>query len=259
MRRILVVVSWIGLSVVLAAPVGAQGEPTVSISPPTLLEDGDLVDIDGNGFEPGTTVFVLLCNDDVRLGDELGRCSVIGDGARGYEIDNSGRLDAPEVPVPFGRVGAASLATCPPSASQLARGVSCSVNVVAADLAGVASIDVTYDSAPQPGAGNLAFTGFDGIQLIWMGVTLFLVGMLASGGGQLWGRHYGGRGVVSDVGWVDALVPLPVRAGTHDRHPSGMRAKVRPASDSIDDVSRWQRARVSPAVKHSRWARKSGG
>ncbi len=158
---------------------GAQSDPArVTVTPDTALEDGDRVDVVGTGFTPGSTVFLLLCNGDTRLGDELGRCSVIGAGSTGYTVDATGRFEARQVAIPVGQVGATAAATCPPTAAQAARGVSCSVEVATADLAAVAGISITYRDQPTAqGPTELAFTGAHDLALASAGAVAVVLGV----------------------------------------------------------------------------------
>ena len=167
-----------------ALPAGAQST-SVTITPATSLEDGDLVTVAGTGFEPATDVFLLLCNDDTRLGDTLGRCALIGDGATGYTVGAGGTFTASGVAVPVGQVGATGLATCPPSAAQLARGVSCSIQVSNVALEQVAGSEITYTEQPVVNASELAFTGPHQGALVWVAVALFVFGAMAHTGGWI--------------------------------------------------------------------------
>lgn len=180
-RRLAAALVAAGVAVAASWPAlaAAQSETaTVTVTPDTALEDGDRVDIVGTGFTPDSTVFLLLCNGDTRLGDELGRCSVIGAGSTGYPVDATGRFEARQVAIPVGQVGATSSATCPPTAAQAARGVTCSVEVATADLAAVAGISITYRDQPTAqGPSELAFTGADDLALGLVGAGAVAVGV----------------------------------------------------------------------------------
>ncbi len=192
MRRHLTFASTVCIALaLLASPAAAQSEPSVTITPATSLEDGDLVDVVGTGFAPNTTLFLLLCNDETRLGDAVGRCALIGSGNLGYEVDPLGAFTAADVAIPVGQVGAAPLATCPPSAAQSARGISCSITVAEADLTQVAGATITYEGQPQPPgpADELAFTGPHQVWLGWLAVSLTLVGMMLWSSGRFWERR----------------------------------------------------------------------
>lgn len=174
-----------------AAPaVTAQEEsaPSVTVSPDTTLEDGDKVDVSGTGFPPGVTVFVMLCNGDERLGDSVGRCSLVGTGAEGYVVDVGGGFVASDVVVPVGQVGASELASCPPSPAQAARGVSCEIEVVTADFTEVAGVNVTYDGQAPAAPSDLAFTGLRGTIYLRVGSMFLLVGVLMKGMATLFRR-----------------------------------------------------------------------
>jgi len=172
-----------------ALPAAAQST-SVTITPATSLEDGDLVTVAGTGFEPETDVFLLLCNDDTRLGDTLGRCALIGKGATGYTVGTGGAFTAAGVAIPVGQVGATGLATCPPSAAQLARGVSCSIQVSNSALEQVAGSEITYTEQPVVQAAELAFTGPHQGALVWVAVVLFVFGAIAhTSGWMLEKRH----------------------------------------------------------------------
>jgi len=196
-----------------ALPAGAASEPSVSVVPGTDLQDGDLVDVIGSGFTGGTTVYVMLCNDDEALGDTIDRCALIGAGALGYFIDATGRFVASDVPVPVGQVGASGMATCPPSAAQIDRGVGCSIEVASTDLVEVAGEVITYvegvtvtnenvvnvgsgsanagpGSTPNKASavvsgGQLAYTGAREMWLLVIAAGLITVGGLASAGAGL--------------------------------------------------------------------------
>jgi len=165
-------------------PAAAQSE-SVTVTPASSLEDGDLVTVAGTGFTPGTEVFLLLCNSDTRLGDALGRCALIGDGALGYTVGTAGLFIAASVAIPVGQVGATGLATCPPSAAQLARGVTCSIQVSNVDLVKVASSEVAYSGQPVAVKSDLAFTGPHQGALVWVAVALFVFGAMAHTGGWI--------------------------------------------------------------------------
>lgn len=179
------------LSVVAMTALPAAAQSTsVTITPATSLEDGDLVTVAGTGFEPGTDVFLLLCNNDTRLGDTLGRCALIGSGATGYTVGSGGSFTATGVAIPVGQVGATGLATCPPSAAQLARGVSCSIQVSNAALEQVAGSEITYTEQPVVEASELAFTGPHQGSLVWVAVVLFVFGMAAHTSGWMLERRH---------------------------------------------------------------------
>jgi len=165
-------------------PAAAQTE-SVTVTPASSLEDGDLVTVSGTGFTPGTDVFLLLCNSDTRLGDTLGRCALIGDGASGYTVDAAGSFIAVSVAIPVGQVGATGLATCPPSAAQLARGITCSIQVSNVDLVQVAGSEVIYSGQPVVAQTELAFTGPHQGALVWVAVALFVFGAMAHTGGWI--------------------------------------------------------------------------
>ncbi len=190
MRRHLTLAGTVCIALALfASPAAAQSEPSVTITPATALEDGDLVDVVGSGFAPSTTVFLLLCNDETRLGDAVGRCALIGSGNIGYEVNTVGAFNAADVAIPVGQVGATPLATCPPSAAQAARGVSCSITVAEADLTQVAGATITYEGQPPGPADELAFTGPQQAWLGWLAVSLTLVGMMLWSSGRFWERR----------------------------------------------------------------------
>jgi len=189
MMRRLVLACLIPVMALPVLPASAQDPTTVSITPDSALEDGDLVTVTGSGFEPGSDVFLLLCNDDTRLGDTLGRCALIGAGATGYVVQPSGTFSAPNVVVPVGQVGATGLATCPPSAAQLARGVSCSIQVSNQALEQVAGATIGYVDQPIVDAAELAFTGPRQGALVWVAVALIVFGATAHTGGWIWERR----------------------------------------------------------------------
>jgi len=174
-----------------AIPANAAGEPSVSVVPGTDLQDGDLVDVIGSGFTGGTTVYVMLCNDDETFGGTIDRCALIGAGSLGYFIDVTGRFVASDVPVPVGQVGASGLATCPPSAAQIDRGVGCSIEVASTDLVEVAGEVITYvegvsvTNDPVTNEEQLAFTGAHEMWLLLLAVTLVTLGGLFSVAGNL--------------------------------------------------------------------------
>jgi len=174
----------------VAFPAAAQDPdpgPQVAITPATAIEDGDLVEVSGSGFQPGITVFLLLCNGDVRLGGTIGRCALIGEGSAGYLVDSLGNFKATGVAVPVGQVGATGLATCPPSAAQIARGVSCSIGTATIDLLQVAGSEIVYGGQQPAAQDQLAFTGPHTEALLALAMTLLAVGLIASTAG-LWAR-----------------------------------------------------------------------
>jgi len=189
MKRRLVLVCLLAVLALPALPAAAQST-SVTITPATSLEDGDLVAVTGTGFEPGTDVFLLLCNDDTRLGDTLGRCALIGNGSTGYTVEPGGTFNATGVAIPVGQVGATGLATCPPSAAQLARGVSCSIQVSNVALEQVAGSEITYTEQPMVKASELAFTGPHQGPLVWAAVVLIGLGATVHTGGWLMERRY---------------------------------------------------------------------
>jgi len=164
----------------VAAPAGAQETDTaqVDVSPGGVLQDGDVLTVAGSGFVPGDTIFLLLCNDDERLGDSIARCSLVGSGSTGYEIGPGGRFTATDVVVIVGQVGASEMATCPPSAAQAVRGVGCSVQVASADLAEVAGVQVVYDGQPPAAPSELAFTGLRDTPFISVAAMLVIGGII---------------------------------------------------------------------------------
>ncbi len=173
-----------------AAPaVAAQDGPSVSVTPDTTLEDGDTIEVVGTGFPSDITVYLLLCNGDERLGDSVGRCSLVGSGSVGYAVDANGALSATDVTVPVGQVGASDLATCPPTAAQAARGVTCEIQVVTSDFAEVAGISVTYEGQAPAAPDELAFTGLRGTAYIKVGVMLMITGVFLIGASALLGRR----------------------------------------------------------------------
>jgi len=170
------------LIVLAAAPTAsAQEGPAVSVTPDTTLEDGDKVDVAGTGFPGGATVFVMLCNGDERLGDSVGRCSLVGSGSTGYLVDEVGGFVATNVVVPVGQVGASDLATCPPSAAQAARGVSCEIEVVTSNFAEAAGATITYEDQAPAAPNELAFTGLRGTGYIRVGIMFLIVGVFLKG------------------------------------------------------------------------------
>lgn len=180
--------------VVVASPAAAQDPAQVDVSPGGVLQDGDVLTVSGTGFVPGDTVYLLLCNDDERLGDSIARCSLVGAGSIGYEIGAGGRFTADEVVVIVGQVGASEMATCPPSAAQAVRGIGCSVQVASADLAEVAGVQVVYDGQPPAAPSELAFTGLGDTPLLPVatvlvvgGLTLILASALLSRRRNAWG------------------------------------------------------------------------
>ncbi len=194
MSRTAVLLTLVAALVLVAAPVAAQDGAVIEVSPDVALQDGDVVEVSGSGFEPGATVYLMLCNDDERLGDEVARCSLIGAGASGYVVDENGNLPDDLVTVPVGQVGASDLATCPPTRAQLAGGVSCSIHAAGSDLAVVAADDVVYEGQTAPDAPELAFTGVHSRALLPTATLLIVVGIVV----QLAARGF--RHSVSD-GW----------------------------------------------------------
>ncbi len=150
----------------------------------------------GTGFPADVTVFVMLCNGDERLGDSVGRCSLVGTGSTGYLVDATGGFVGANVVVPVGQVGASDLATCPPSAAQAARGVSCEIQVVTSDFAEVAGVSVTYEGQSPAAPDELAFTGLRGTGYIRVGAMLLIVGLLLQGAAVVLRRDP--TGVVAD-------------------------------------------------------------
>lgn len=195
MRSLRTLILAVALLVVAAAPAAAQDpEPAqVDVSPAGVLQDGDVLTVDGSGFVPGDTIYLLLCNDDERLGDSIARCSLVGSGSTGYEIGAGGRFLATDLVVIVGQVGASQMATCPPSAAQAIRGIGCSVQVASADLAEVAGVQVVYDGQPPAAPAELAFTGLRGTpfipvatMLVAGGLMLILVSMMVTRRRQAW-------------------------------------------------------------------------
>ncbi len=178
MRSLRIVLVAVALLVVVASPAGAQdpAPAQVDVSPGGVLQDGDILTVTGSGFVPADTVYLLLCNDDERLGDSIARCSLVGAGSAGYVVDAGGGLLADDVVVIVGQVGASEMATCPPSAAQAVRGIGCSIQVASGDLAEVAGAQVVYDGQPPAAPAELAFTGLRDAPLIPV------AGMLVVGG-----------------------------------------------------------------------------
>ncbi len=179
--RVTLAVLTLLLALASTPAVAAQEAPSVSVTPDTTLEDGDKIDVTGAGFPADSTVFVMLCNSDERLGDSVGRCSLVGTGSTGYVVDAAGGFVGANVAVPVGQVGASDMATCPPSAAQAARGVTCEIRVVTSDFAEVAGVSVTYEGQSPAAPDELAFTGLRGTGYIRVGVMLLIVGLLLQG------------------------------------------------------------------------------
>ncbi len=91
---------------------GAQEGDVNSLTP---IEGDQAVDITVEGLEPGSKVFLVLCNPGSELVDFQAQCSLIGAGTAGYEVDAEGGLALDSVVVPTGAVGSIEGATCPPA------------------------------------------------------------------------------------------------------------------------------------------------
>jgi len=195
MRSIRTLFVTVVLLVAAATPAAAQdpAPAQVDVSPGGVLQDGDVLTVEGSGFVPGDTVFLLLCNDDERLGDSIARCSLVGSGSTGYEVGPGGQFTATDVVVIVGQVGASEMATCPPSAAQAVRGIGCSIQVASGDLAEVAGVQVVYDGQPPAAPSELAFTGLRGTpfvpvatMLVIGGVVMMLAGVALTRRRQAW-------------------------------------------------------------------------
>lgn len=164
-----------------AGAVGAQelAAPELAVSPDSALQDGDVLEVEGTGFEPNSTLYLMLCNDDERLGDEIARCSLIGEGAVGYQIGEDGVLAPQLVTVPVGQVGASEMAVCPPTRAQLQRGVTCTVQAAGSNLALIADNAVTYEGQEAVDASQLAFTGPHSSWLVVLALALLGLGLMA--------------------------------------------------------------------------------
>jgi Neocarzinostatin family len=193
--RLVMAVTSVFVGAALAVAAGphaavAQEAPALVVTPANALEDGDVVAVTGGGFEPESVLLLLMCSSDETLGDVSARCSLIGTGARGYDVDANGRFSAEGVGVPVGQIGSNPAATCPPSEAQAGNGVTCSIEAAGRDLSAVATTPVvvagiqTVNGAAGGQTGtpaNLAFTG--------AGTTLALLGSLAVAAGIVltWG------------------------------------------------------------------------
>lgn len=180
MRRFAAAVMVGGLALIGAVGTATAQEkaaPSVTVTPDGALQDGDTIQVTGTGFEPGSEVFLMLCNDDERLGDEIARCGLIGTGAEGYVVADDGSVGPALIVVPVGQVGASDIATCPPSRAQSVRGISCSVQVAGNDLAFVAGESVTYAGEETGNVGALAFTGLRGEAYVAPALTVISVGI----------------------------------------------------------------------------------
>ena len=180
-KRLALAILTLLITMAAAPAVAAQEGPSVTINPDTTLEDGDKIDVTGTGFPAGAAVFIMLCNGDERLGDSVGRCSLIGSGSTGYLVDSAGGFVGANVAVPVGQVGASDLATCPPSPAQAARGVTCEIQVVTSDLGELAGVDVTYEGQAPAAPNELAFTGLRGTAFIRVGFMLVIIGVVFKG------------------------------------------------------------------------------
>ncbi len=199
MRPVRTLLAAVVVFIAAATPATAQDPARVDVSPGGVLQDGDVLTVDGSGFAPGDTVFLLLCNDDERLGDSIARCSLVGTGSTGYEIDPGGRFTASDVVVIVGQVGASEMATCPPSAAQAIRGVGCSIQVASGDLAEVAGVQVVYDGQPPAAPNELAFTGLRDLPIVPVAAMLALGGVVLLLASMVIGRR---RRLEPDARWI---------------------------------------------------------
>ena len=168
------------LSLVAVAPAGAQDPPTVTVTPTSDPEDGDIVTVTGEGFAPTSAVFILLCATDTTLGGATERCSLIGEGTAGYLTDAEGRFTATDIAVAVGQVGSNPASTCPPSSERRAAGAGCSIAVAADDLVPTAEAPVSV-VGDDGTADRLPSTGRTSIELTTVAISLVLAGVIVIG------------------------------------------------------------------------------
>ncbi len=169
-------------SVVLLAVALLSIAPVAAAQPALEVDDGSELSGDGvlnaraTGLEPGTTVFLLLCNSDESIGGPATRCALLGAGSEGYEVDDDGTVELVDVPLRPGRVG--TNAACPPTFEQDQGGIVCEVVIADEDQQTLASGSISYE-VPQPRA--LAETGSGPItaMILVVGVALLAAGATA--------------------------------------------------------------------------------
>ncbi len=173
--------------VATAGLAGAQAdEPNLMVSPDTTFEDGDLVTVTGVGFDPGSTVLLLLCSSDQALGDLTERCALLGAASSGYLADTTGRIVAADVPIPVGQVGSNTAAVCPPTPAQAEAGVTCTIEAADSDLSALASTPIAFLAAEVLG---LAQTGFNATLALWAMFAIASGLILVWGGSNLSPAH----------------------------------------------------------------------
>ena len=146
-RFCLVTATAIVMMAVAANPAEAQSAPELVVDDGSEISETGVLVATATGLEPGTTVFLLLCNSDEALGGTSSRCALVGAGSAGHEVDPYGTVRFEDVPLRPGRVG--SGAACPPSFEDDRAGIECVVVVSNGDQQELASARVNY-RLPEP-------------------------------------------------------------------------------------------------------------